>query len=80
MHAAQRQDLLNGTGNWCWYSMKAKSINSGVKRSWPASTGVWVVKMHCARVAASASENFCPAASFSRINSSVRKAAWPSFM
>ncbi len=52
-----------------------------LKRSWPASTGVWVVKMHsCFGQWPCASAKILPAAIFSRINSSVRNAAWPSFM
>jgi hypothetical protein len=41
------------------------------------STGVWVVKRHSSLVRANASAKDLPLATFSRVSSSVRNAAWP---
>ena len=54
--------------------------SSGSKTSFPAGTGVWVVKIVDARTTASASSSESPSSMKTRSRSSARKAAWPSFM
>ena len=52
----------------------ASFFSSQVKRSWPAGTGVWVVKTVCWRAFSRATFRVSPFAIPSRISSSTKKA------
>src|SRR3989338_6580580 len=76
--AAQAEKLLAGDAEQVAKGVKYFSIRWKGKASWPAGTGVWVVKTVVDRTASSASWNDNPASRCSRSRSRVRKVACPS--
>ena len=58
---------------------RCSSTSGAGNRSWPAATGVWVVKTVIAETSRTTSPNGCPPDSIiARIISSVANALWPS--
>ena len=68
-----------GMPSQSWQLEKAARIWSSPKRSWPAGTGVCVVKIVVARTSSRASSKPSPFATAADTRSSARKAACPSF-